>query len=134
MTKLCYNFTLIYVFLLFTLFREARNAILNPIQLFVSVKIVKRNVRLSRPLAKYNGYSASNVTVRSTKRVSVPSQLISSEIGLAVTVPIRLYANFVMKKIHPKTLVTTKTKTKILTGHSVTTANTGFINSVLVVV
>ena len=132
MTKLCYNFTLIYVFLLFTLFREARNAILNPIQLFVSVKIVKRNVRLSRPLAKYNGYNASNVTVRSTKRMSVPSQLISSEIGLAVNVPIRLYANFVMKKIHPKTLVTTKTK--ILTGHSVTTANTGFINSVLVVV
>ena len=73
MTKLCYNFTLIYVFLLFTLFREARNAILNPIQLFVSVKIVKRNVRLSRPLAKYNGYSASNVTVRSTKRVSAES-------------------------------------------------------------
>ena len=128
------TFGLIYVFLLFTLFREARNTTLNTIQLFMSVKIVRKNVRLLRPLAKYYGYNASNVTVRSTKRASVLSPLISSEINLAVTVPIRLYASFVMKKIHPKILVTTKTKTKILTGHSVTTASTGFVSSVLVVV
>ena len=34
---------------------------------------MKKNVRPSRPLAKYNGYNASHLTVRSTKRASTES-------------------------------------------------------------